>query len=243
MGIWCDRADEDSASFSLYIVTSHEDANFSQLELVIFCHDGVVVVVVEEHDVWSMLEAVTAVVYALVLALCDYVSVVGWDGWHGMGYYLINSLWCRLLKLKDVSMGWNKNKNMKIHFFFHTIYPFSVTFPIMSHAKWWLRSKTARINQGALLVESPCGRDVLHSSMAIGHQTEDMKVLFGSETRVYLQCGRILLKGWLISSSRVFGLGRIQDSLGVLNFFGWWECMWWGGWEERDFLGYLWWGG
>jgi hypothetical protein len=38
-----------------------EDADAAQLELVVLGHDGVVVVVVEEHDVRAVLEAVATV--------------------------------------------------------------------------------------------------------------------------------------------------------------------------------------
>lgn len=80
--VWCDSTDEDPSSLSLIIVSTHKDANFSKLKLVIFSHDGVVMIVVEKHDMSSVFEAVTTVVYAFVLPCCDYVTVVGWDGWH-----------------------------------------------------------------------------------------------------------------------------------------------------------------
>lgn len=98
MGVWHDETDKDPASISLYTIASHKDANFSELKLVIFGHDGVVVVVVEEHDVWPVLEAVAAVVDAFALSCCDYVSVVSGDGWHLLGYNLINLFGCRLLR-------------------------------------------------------------------------------------------------------------------------------------------------
>lgn len=80
MGVRCDLGDKDSTSFSLRIVSSHKNTNFSQFELVIFGHDGVVVVVVEKHDMWSVFEAVVTVVDAFVLSCCDDMSVVGGDG-------------------------------------------------------------------------------------------------------------------------------------------------------------------
>lgn len=43
----------------------HEDLDFAKLKFIIFSHDGVIVIVVEEHYVILVLEAVSLVIWLI----------------------------------------------------------------------------------------------------------------------------------------------------------------------------------